>query len=80
MAKRVGNSASKLHYIKRLIEEWKSAHNSCRQFEVKLIRLRIGLTRLTHGHLMSRNDQQPTYKNAACGNQTQAIKDFLEGQ
>ena len=40
------------HYIKPCIEEWESAHNSSRQYEVKLSRLRIGHTRLTHGHLM----------------------------
>ena len=51
-----------------------SAHNNCRQYEVKLNRIRIGQTRLTHGHLMSRNNQQPTCGNVACGNQRLIIK------
>ena len=54
------NSTSKLHYIKPRIEEWESAYKSCRKYEVQLSRIRIGHTRLTHGHLMSRNDQPPT--------------------
>ena len=28
------NSNNKLQYIEPLIEEWESAHNSCRQYEV----------------------------------------------
>ena len=38
------------------IEEWENVRNSCKQYEVKLIRLSIECTRLTHGHLTSRND------------------------
>ena len=38
-----------------------------------------GHTRLTHGHLMSRNDQQPTWKNAAYGNRTLTIKPYFGG-
>ena len=30
----------------------------CRQYKVKLSRLRIGYSRLIHGHLMLRNDQR----------------------
>ena len=37
-------------------------------------RIRIGHTRLTHGHLMSRNNQQPTSGNVAYGNQRLKIK------
>ena len=60
------NNTRKLHYIKPHIEEWESAHNSCRQYEVKLNRLHIGhTTRLTNGHLMLRNDQQQTCRNVA---------------
>ena len=55
MEKGVKNGTKKLKYIKPRIEEWKSAHNNCRQKEVKLSRLNIGYTRLTHGLLMSRN-------------------------
>ena len=54
------NDTSKLHYIKPCIEEWESAHNSCGQYEVKLSRMRIGYTRVTQGHFISRNNQQPT--------------------
>ena len=50
------NNTCKLHYIKPRIEEWESVHNSCRQYEVKLNKIRIGDTRLTHGHLMLRNN------------------------
>ena len=40
-------------------KEWESAHNSCRQYAVKFSRLNNGHFRMTHGHLMSINDQQP---------------------
>ena len=43
------NSASKLYYIQLRIKKQESAHNSCRQYEVKLSRIHIGHTRLTHG-------------------------------
>ena len=42
----------------------KSAYNCCRQYEVKLSRIRIGHTRLTHRYLMSRNEPPPTCRNA----------------
>ena len=41
MAKRIGNNTCKLHYIKPRIEEWESAYNSCRQYEVKLSRIKL---------------------------------------
>ena len=44
-------------------KDWESAHNSCRQYEVKMSRIRNGHTRLTHGYLMTRNNQQPTFSN-----------------
>ena len=72
------NNTSKLHYIKPRIEEWESAHNSNRQYEVKLSRIRIGHTRLTHGHLMTRNSQRPTCGSATCGNQNLTIKHCLQ--
>ena len=50
------NNTSKLPYIKPRIEKWESAHNSRRQYVVKLSRVRIGHTRLTHERLMSRNN------------------------
>ena len=53
----VENSTSKLHYIKSCIEKLEFGHNSCRLFEVKLSRLLIGYTRLTHGHLIKKNQQ-----------------------
>ena len=37
------NSSSKLHYIKPSIEKWESAHNSCRQCEIKLSRIHIDI-------------------------------------
>ena len=36
------NSTSKLHYIKPHIKVWESAYNSCRQYDVKLSKIRIG--------------------------------------
>ena len=59
------HSTSKPHYIKPHIEEWESVHNSCKQYEVNLIRLCIGHTMLTYGHLMSRKDHQSTCTNTA---------------
>ena len=53
-------NTSKLQYIKPRIEEWESSHNSYREYEFKLSLICIGHTRLTHGQLMSRNNQQPT--------------------
>ena len=35
----------KLKHIKPCFEEWESSHNSCKQYEVKLSRLRIRHTR-----------------------------------
>ena len=34
---------------------------------------------MTHGHLMSRNAQQPTLKNSECRNQTMTVKHRLDG-
>ena len=56
----------------------KSAYNCCRQYEVKLRMIRIGYSRLTHWHLMSRNEQLPTCRNAACRNQILTIKHCLQ--
>ena len=72
------NSASMLYYIKPPIEMYESAHNSCRQYDVKLSRIRIGHTRLTHGHLMSKKKQQPICGNAAHENQRLTIKHCLQ--
>ena len=72
------NNNNKLHYIKPHIKEWKSAHNSCRQYEVKLSRICIGHTRLTHGLLMSRNKQQLACGNTASGNQRLTTKHCLK--
>ena len=70
------NNTSKLHYIKPHIKEWENAHNSCRQYKVKSSRIRIGHTRLSHGH-MSKNNQQPICGNAAYRNQSLTIKNCL---
>ena len=67
-------NTNKLHYIKPCIEEWESAHNRCRQYEVKL----VGHTRLTHGHLMSKNNHQPICSNTTCGKQTLTMKDYSQ--
>ena len=40
----------------------------------KWSRIRIRHTRLSHGYLMSRNNQQPACGNATCGNQSLTIK------
>ena len=72
------NSTSKLRNIKPKIEEWESVHNSCRQYEIKLSRLRIGHTRLTQGYLMSRNEQQPKCNYATCRNQRMTVKHCLQ--
>ena len=58
------NGTSKLHYIKPCIKEWESTYISCRQYEVKPSRIWIGHPRLIHEHLMSRNEQPPTCRNA----------------
>ena len=47
----------------------KSTYNSYRQYEIKLIRLHIGHTRLTCGYLRPRNAQKLTCNNATCKNQ-----------
>ena len=58
----MGKKTSKLHCIKPCINGKAP------------IRIRIGHNRLTHGHLMSRNNQQPTCGNAACGKRRLTIK------
>ena len=70
----LGNSTRKLNYVKPRIEKWESAHNRCRQYEVRLSRFCIGHIRLNHWYLMSRNDQQPTCTNATYRNQRLIIK------
>ena len=65
------------NYIKSYIEEWKSAHNSCRQYKVKLGNVCIGYTILTAGHLMSRNDKQPLCRTGIPGNHRLIIKHCL---
>jgi len=47
---------NKLRNIKETVRPWNSSSNMSRKFEVVLCRLRIGHTRLTHGHLM---EQRP---------------------
>ena len=65
-------------FLNSCIKMWESVHNNFRQYEVKLSRLSIRNTRLTHGHLMSRDDQQLTCINVACKNHTLKIKHYLE--
>ena len=49
-------SGNKLALIKPTIDRWSSSTHRTRHREVVLARLRIGHTRLTHGHLMSHSD------------------------
>ena len=62
------------YFIKPCAEDWKSNHNSCRQYS----RLHLGHSRLTLRHLITINDQQPTCKNAVCRNQRLTIKHYLQ--
>ena len=52
-------NSNKLRAIKDDIMPWPTASRRSRREEIILCRLRIGHTRLTHRHLMERN--QPTY-------------------
>ena len=47
-------SENKLKKSKPRVNPWKSIPGGNRKYEVKIARLRIGHTRLTHGHYMSR--------------------------
>ena len=47
------------------------------QYEVKMSRLCIGHTRLIHEHLRTKNNQKPTFGNAACRNQRTAEKNKI---
>ena len=77
MTKKWENSTSILQYIKPHIEKY----NRCRIYEVKLNRLHIGHTRLTHGHLILRNDQQSECKKPEIDNKTLLLaKTLIEGQ
>ena len=49
-------AGNKLALIKPTVERWSSSILRARHREVALARLRIGHTRLTHGHLMTRSD------------------------
>lgn len=49
---------NKLHGVKPVLSEWRSARHRERFYEVILCRLRIGHTHLTHGYLL-RNDDPP---------------------
>ena len=71
MAKGVGNSTNKLHYIKPHTEQWESAHKNYRQYEVE--QAPYWYTRLIHGYLIT-IDWQPACTNAACAKQTPTIK------
>lgn len=48
------HSSNKLKSVKNHIEHWSTSHNTERLNEIILTRLRIGHTRITHGHLMNR--------------------------
>ena len=74
---KIWHERSQLNIKPRIVEK-ESTNNSLGQYRVKLSRLCIGDTRLTHGYLMSRNFQQPMHKNAECRNQRLTVKDCLE--
>ena len=61
--RRSETSTSKLYNIQLRIEDWED-HNSCRQYEVKLIRLFIG----------HRNLRRPIHRNPSYGNQRLTVK------
>ena len=48
---------NKLRQIKYNVREWLTSHNKHKKLEVIITRLRIGQTRLTHGHLMEAKPQ-----------------------
>ena len=48
---------NKLRQIKDNVKEWGTSHNKQRKMEVTVARLRIGHSRLTHGHLMEARPQ-----------------------
>ena len=52
--KQWNNTTAKLKIIKPMIKHWHTTQNDIRKWEVKLTRLRIGHTRLTHGHYMEK--------------------------
>ena len=49
-----GNQGNKLRNIKPFVKPWPSIPGGNRRYEVKITRLRIGHTRLTHGHFGGR--------------------------
>ena len=51
---------NKLRSFKESIKQWQSSNQKIRKYEVMLARLRIGHTRLSHGHLM-RGEPLPPY-------------------
>lgn len=51
------NIYNKLHNVKPILSEWRSARHRERFYEVVLCRLRIGHTRLTHGHLLQKENE-----------------------
>lgn len=53
---------NKLHLVKPLLSEWKSAQHLERFYEVVFCRLRIGHMQLTYGHLL-RREEAPEYEN-----------------
>lgn len=50
---------NKLHMIKPILSEWRSARHRERFYEIVLCRLRIGHTHLTHSYLL-RRESEPT--------------------
>lgn len=66
---------NKLHMVKPVLSEWESARHRERFYEVVLCRLRIGHTRLTHGHLL-RGDEAPVCEH--CDSQLSILHILVE--
>ncbi|CAF4924610.1 unnamed protein product [Rotaria socialis] len=51
--------SNKLRQIKETVKRWSVSSSQIRRWETVLTRLRIGHTRITHGHLMTNSREQP---------------------
>ena len=67
-----GNQRNKLRNTKPLVKPWPCVPGGNRKYEVKLTRLRIGHTRLTHGHFGGRPPEC-----SSCGISPLTTKHFL---
>ena len=72
------NSTHKLPYIKPRIDEWEVLITVVGNMRLNWVCSILETLEKTHGHLMSRNDQQQTCINAACKNLRLTIKHCLK--